>query len=144
MSSSVIVSRVDSLFDHWYGALVRYATRLTGRVEIAEEVVQEAFYLLYRELVAGERIENDLAWTFSVVRHHIGRQVYRQGPREVSFTSAEFRDSSVLLIAESIEGAADLARHFNVLSKREEEVLRLCMESLKYREIATALEISPN
>jgi RNA polymerase sigma-70 factor (ECF subfamily) len=144
MSPNAPVSRVNSLFDNWYGALVRYATRFTGRIEIAEELVQEAFYLLYRELAAGKLIESDRAWTFAVVRRQIIRQFCARAPREVSFESPEFREISVSLTAGSSESAADLAQHFNVLSKREEEVLRLCMESLKYREIAAALEISPN
>jgi RNA polymerase sigma-70 factor (ECF subfamily) len=144
MPPDAIVSRVNSLFDHWYEALVRYATGLTGRVEVAEDIVQETFYQLYRQLAAGKVIDSDRAWTFSVVRRHVIRHFAQPTFREVSFTSPEFLENSVSLFSDCKEEEEDLARHFNVLTKREEEVLRLCMESLKYREIASALSISPN
>lgn len=144
MPSDAIASRVNSLFDHWYGSLVRYATGLTGRVEVAEDIVQEAFYQLYRQLSAGKVIDCDRAWTFSVVRRYVLRYFAQPSFREVSFASPEFLEKPVLLCSDPTEDGEDLARHFNLLSRREEEVLRLCMESLKYREIAEALDISPN
>ena len=107
-------------------------------------MVQEAFYLLYRHLTEGKIVENDRAWTFAVVRRQIARRYPDPARREISFGSVDFLENSVMLVHDRKESLEDLARYFNVLSKREEEVLRLSMDSLKYREIAGVLEISPN
>jgi RNA polymerase sigma-70 factor (ECF subfamily) len=144
MPSDAIVSRVNSLFDHWYGSLVRYAAGLTGQIDVAEDIVQEAFYQLYRQLAAGKVIDSDRAWTFSVVRRHVTRHFSRASLREISFTSPELLENYVSVFSAANQRGEDLARHFSILTRREEEVVRLCMDSLKYREIAAALEISPN
>src|SRR5258708_25044941 len=138
-STTPIVARVNRLFDDWYAVLVRQAVAVTGRLEVAEDVVQEAFYLLYRELLAGKIIVNDRAWTFTVVRRQAVRVVARILAREVSVASLDRIGGTV-----EQDGQGDLAALFTVLTKREEEVLRLCLEDLKYREIAAALGISPD
>jgi len=142
MPSDANVDRVSRLFDGWYGLLVSYATRLTGQSSLAEDVVQEAFYLLYRELASGKEIENEKAWTFCVVRREIGRQVYRRRKHEVSLEAPELKHSR--LLQEAPADYEDLAGLFSLLSPREEEVLLLCMETLKYKEIGAALGISHN
>jgi RNA polymerase sigma factor (sigma-70 family) len=140
--ADVNVDRVNRLFDGWYGALVSYASRLTSSSVFAEDVVQEAFYLLYRELAAGKAIANEKAWTFCVVRREIGRQVYRRRRREVSLDSPEVRR------AEAAEAGEPDREHwaelFALLSPREEEVLLLSMETLRYKEIGAVMGISHN
>ena len=139
MHQNAIVARVDRLFDEWYGVLVRHAAAVTGRREVAEEVVQETFYLLYRELLAGKAIGNDRAWTFQVVRRQAIRVACRALAREVQIASMDRLGGAV-----EQEGREDLVSLFSVLSRREEEVLRLCLEDMKYREIGAVLGISPN
>jgi RNA polymerase sigma-70 factor (ECF subfamily) len=138
------IERVNRLFDGWYGVLVNYALGLTGRLELAEEVVQEAFYLLYRELASGKKIANEKAWTFCVVRRETGRQVYRYRLREISLDSPEFIREDGRNIQEPSDEIDRLSNLFSLLSPREEEVMLLCMESLKYREIGAVLGISSN
>lgn len=144
MPQDANIERVNRLFDDWYGVLVNYALRLAGRLELAEEVVQEAFYLLYRELAAGKKIAHERAWTFCVVRREIRRQVYRHRLREISLESTEIAQGSTPAARISPDGMDDLADLLSVLSPREEEVMLLSMEALKYREIGVALGISPN
>ena len=144
MEPDPITGRVDDLFDQWYGALVGYATRLTGRMEVAEEIVQEAFYLLYRELRAGKAIQCDRAWTFCVVRREAIKQAYRHGDaREVPLSALGMLKEPVFASARRAE-SEDLDRHFGILSNREKDVVRLRLESLKYGEIADVLNISAN
>ena len=144
MSVDANIERVNRLFDNWYGTLVSYAGSLTGTSDLAEDVVQEAFYLLYRELNAGRPIANEKAWTFCVVRREIGRQVYRRRKHEVSLDDPELRHCAALARQEPPTGSEDLSSLFAMLSPREEEVLLLCMETMKYREIGAALGISHN
>jgi len=140
--ADVNIDRVNRLFDEWYGTLVSYASRLTASSGVAEDVVQEAFYLLYRELTSGKTIANEKAWTFCVVRREIGRQVYRRRGREVSLDCPEVRR------AEAAEPGDPDREHwaelFALLSPREEEVLLLSMETLRYKEIGAAMGISHN
>jgi RNA polymerase sigma-70 factor (ECF subfamily) len=144
MSAEVNIDRVNRLFDGWYGVLVSYAARLTGSSSLAEDVVQEAFYLLYRELESGKIIGNEKAWTFCVVRREVGRQVYRRRKHEISLESPELRRCGALTVQEGLSVRDDLSGLFSLLSPREEEVLLLCMETLKYKEIGDALGISHN
>jgi RNA polymerase sigma-70 factor (ECF subfamily) len=143
MPADVNITRVNRLFDDWYAVLVGYAARRIGNSNLAEDVVQETFYLLYRELSAGNRIVNEKAWTFCVVRREIARQVFRLRNREISLDSPEFRDFPFPAIEEqpATQGIEEL---FHLLSPREEEVLLLSMQAMKYREIGAALGISHN
>ena len=144
MSPDASRDRINHLFDGWYSVLVNYAVRLTGSLDLAEDVVQETFYLLYRELAAGKAIANEKAWTFCVVRREIGRQVYRHRTREVpldSLESARRESPSATMPHREPDEWSSL---FSLLSPREEEVMLLSMEALKYREIGGMLGISPN
>lgn len=140
--ADVNTDRVNRLFDGWYGALVSYASRLTASPAVAEDVVQEAFYLLYRELASGKTIANEKAWTFCVVRREIGRQVYRRRVREVSLDCPEVRQAEAA--APGDPDRTQWAEMFALLSPREEEVLLLSMETLRYKEIGAAMGISHN
>lgn len=129
--------QVGLVFDTWYPSVVRFAWRATGDFGIAEDVSQEAFMALYRELRKGTEIHNARAWVFCVVRRKIGKSV-----------RARLWDS--LDLAESIPAPAkdvevdSVTELLSVLSPREEEVLLLRLSALKYREIADELSISPN
>lgn len=133
---------VNALFDSWYEAMVRYAARLSGSVEEAEEVVQEAFLELFDELIAGKAIENPRAWTFCVVRRGVGRRVQHHLKREVPLDGLDVLDS--MAAPPGMEGDGDWDRMLAVLTRRETEVVMLRLESMKYREIGNALGISSN
>jgi RNA polymerase sigma factor (sigma-70 family) len=133
---------IDGLFDTWGPCLLRHAWRLTGRRPLAEELVQEAFFALYRELRAGAAIANPRAWTLTVVRYQAAKQARtdRRHPEQ----SAAFAD------LDAFAGPAgpvpfehqDVAELLAGLTTREEEVLLLRLESLKYREIGEQLGIT--
>jgi len=138
---------VSSLFDSWYPQLVRYAYRLTKNTALAQDAVQDSFMQLYRTLELGKDIHNPRAWTFCVVRREISKQMRSYGSHEVSFdgldlgnTLAGPRTDQPDLFFEYEETIQLLSR----LSPRENEVMRLRMESLKCREIASELGISVN
>jgi RNA polymerase sigma-70 factor (ECF subfamily) len=142
---------VDGLFESWYSSLLRYAARSTGSLSLAEDLVQEALMKLYRELRRGKTVENPKAWTFSVLRRGIGKQIrdhIRQGGSPESLEVVDTRPVALatgdLLPGERIVEMDEISRLFSVLSQREEEVLLLRMEALKYREIASELGIRVN
>ncbi len=134
---------VTMLFDRWYSFLVRYATRSTGSFELAEDLAQDTFMQLYKALREGKTIEHPKAWTLCVLRRSLSRVTrIMSRDRELiePFNEAEL---SRKVGPEALSG--DQIRHFlAVLTPREEEVLLLRLEALKYREIADQLGISMN
>ncbi|HSW48868.1 MAG TPA: RNA polymerase sigma factor, partial [Bryobacteraceae bacterium] len=138
---------VSSLFGDWYAPLLRYAWRASGNLETAEDLVQEAFSELYRNLVEGKRVENPRAWTLCVVRRRVvdrQREEHRRGGAMESLSDiGDVADSRDAPGPGEWEGDR-LTRLLGVLSPREEEVLLLRIKGLKYRQIAAALRISTN
>jgi RNA polymerase sigma factor (sigma-70 family) len=99
---------------------------------------------LYLCLRAGKEITHPKAWTLRVLRHKIWKQWRAEqdtGVRHVSFDEVEpvlmaQRDSGREI------GSEDVTALLSLLTHREEEVLLLRMEAMKYREIASQLGIS--
>lgn len=140
MSREEAVRLVSELYDSWYGVLVRYARRLAGSERSAEDVVQEAFMALFKTLSSGGRVDHPKAWTFVVVRREIARQIRQHGGKEVSL-----EDSPLLDFAwddPSRVSGVDFERMMKQLTRREEEVVLLRLESMTYREIGSRLGIT--
>lgn len=137
---------INSLFDSWYAILLRHACRLTSNPQMAEDVVQETFLCLYRELARGKRVEFPKAWTLCVMRREVQRLVRdhrKMTPRQSldhldDFVAGRVEPDLTALLYD------DVSRLFTCLSPRELEVLLLRIETLKYREIADHLGISAN
>jgi RNA polymerase sigma factor (sigma-70 family) len=137
---------VCELYETWYPNLVRYAYRSLGALGMAEDVVQEAFMELYKQLANGASIEHPSAWTFSVARRRIGREVRHHLETTALHDSLDVLESVSQGQVQPLPFALDGSELLRVsdLSRREEEVLLLRMESLKYREIGRILGISSN
>src|SRR5260370_37791069 len=75
MDADQSTNRVTELFDSSYSLFVRYAIRATGSLDSAEDLVQEAFMLLYKELSNGKHVDNPKAWTFCVIRRLLSKQI---------------------------------------------------------------------
>jgi RNA polymerase sigma-70 factor, ECF subfamily len=145
MDKEAAAELVDVLFTEWSPFLARYALRITRSATLTDDLVQEAFLALYRDLRAGKRIENPKAWTLGAVRNQIRKRdrfIYRHTEDLVPF------DELDLIAAEprwpDIGAEQDDAGPIpmGVLTVREEEVVLLRLQSLKYREIAAQLGIS--
>jgi len=143
MTQEEATQLVSSLFDSWYAMLVRYAYHLTNHTALAQDAVQDSFMHLYRALELGKEIHNPKAWMLCVVRREIGKQVRNYGSREVSFDGHHFAGPRADQPDRSLQ-YDDVVKILSQLSPREQEVILLRMESLKYREIAYELGISIN
>jgi len=130
---------VAELFDRWYMSLVRYAIRTTSSYELAEDLAQDAFMQLYQALRAGKHIEHPKAWTICVLRRAMNRQLKDRNLHE-QLDAMDLPGES----APEMSRLAEIRSLLSVLSPREEEVLLLRLEALKYREIADQLGISMN
>jgi RNA polymerase sigma factor (sigma-70 family) len=130
---------VTALFDRWYMSLVRYALRTTSNYELAEDLAQETFMQLYQALRAGNNIEHPKAWTICVLRRTMSRRM-RDLTLYEPLDELEIAGDEV----NELSSIVDIRTFLSVLSPREEEVLLLRLEALKYREIAEQLGIGMN
>jgi RNA polymerase sigma factor (sigma-70 family) len=130
---------VATLFDRWYLALVRYAIRTTASYELAEDLAQDAFMQLYQALRAGKHVEHPKAWTICVLRRAMSRQLKDRGLHE-QLDEIDTPGEP----APEMSKLDEIRSLLSLLSPREEEVLLLRLEALKYREIADQLGISMN
>ncbi|MGE5568957.1 MAG: RNA polymerase sigma factor [Rhodospirillales bacterium] len=136
---------VTSSFESWAPFLLRYAVRMTGSFEIADDLVQEVFLALYIALRQGKRIDNLKAWTFGALRNQVLKHARYLQRRAEDLEPSEELDLIAAQpcwpdVAAEFDGGAPL--DLSVLSVREEEALLLRMQSFKYREIASQLGIS--
>jgi RNA polymerase sigma-70 factor (ECF subfamily) len=139
--------RVSGLFAEWYGPLVRFAFRSTGSLDAAEDVVQASFTELYRALLQGRSIENPKGWTLCVVRREIvdrAREQKRHGGPFLALSDVEGLASPHVRPDFSWSAEADITRLLAGLSQREEQVLLLRAQAMKYRQIADELKIGIN
>ena len=127
---------VAALFDCCYMQLVRYAFRSVIDQDLAEDLVQDAFMLLYGALRSGKCIHCPKAWTMSVPRRAVN---------QVRFDHEQLEDYECIPTLDHEPACLSLiADYLCVLSRREEEVLLLRLGAMKYREIADQLGISMN
>jgi RNA polymerase sigma factor (sigma-70 family) len=115
-------------------------------LEVSEDLVQETFMLLYRALRQGQKIENPKGWTLCVVRRQVGKEMRysRRGGLHESLDVLETLPAGRMNPEEAEWERDEVSRLFSVLTRREEEVILLRMQAMKYREIGAHLGISPN
>ncbi|MCP5118791.1 MAG: sigma-70 family RNA polymerase sigma factor, partial [bacterium] len=130
---------VKSLFLSWYSSSVRYAYRLCGSVEVAEDAVQSAFQSLYLALIDGKQVIDPKRWTLCVVRRNIGK--YHRGQRLHGEQLLPVEEFDEMPDPRAQVEPDELTELFGVLTSREEEVLLLRMNGLRYKEIAEDLGI---
>ena len=133
---------IAGLYDHWYSKLVHYAVRTTENYSMAEDLSQDAFLHLYEALRAGKEIEHPKAWTLCVLR----RAMIRCMKERFRYEALEEAEEAGRLPAKRSDQSkfVDIQSLLAILSPREEEVLLLRLEAMKYREIAEQLGISVN
>jgi RNA polymerase sigma-70 factor (ECF subfamily) len=133
---------VTALYDRWYTKLVAFAARATESYALAEDLVQESFIQLYLAVRAGKDIEHPKAWTLCVLRRAMNRRM-RERFRWDSLDEAEQAGRLPITMPKPL-ALSDIRSLLSTLSAREEEVLLLRLEAMKYREIAEQLGISVN
>ncbi len=138
---------VDGLYRDWYACLVRYALSVAGSLQTAEDVVQESFMALYRELLDGQHIDSPKGWTLCVVRRELIKLTRQQERHGGPFQSlSDFADFPDRHADEQGQCTQDwtIGDLLGVLSRREQEVILMRVKGLKYRQIASALGVSIN
>lgn len=141
------IQSFEKLFFNFYPGLLRYSETLVRKVEIAEEVVQDVFYNVWKN---RESIRITQSW-----KSYLYRSVYnnsmmylRKARREYSLEDSLFPEKDggtpdPFQELEFQEVSAVVSETIGRLPERTREIFLLNrQEGLKYREIAERLSIS--
>jgi RNA polymerase sigma-70 factor (ECF subfamily) len=143
----------QALYQRHQGPLYRYALHMTGRVEAAEEVVQESFMVLIRGGGKFDPGRGELAgFLFGIARNHVHRFLEADGryqglPDEgpdalagqspAPFLHEQVDPAERLIRAET---TAQVRRAVLSLPERYREVVTLCdLEEMEYERAASIL-----
>ncbi len=126
--------------------LIRYTTQITGDVDRARDVVQDAFLRLCREDRA--HIDGRVAqWLFTVCRNR-ALDVRRKEKRMKTMTDHQAaahpsHDADQDRLVEQRDSLEHIQKALSTLSPNQQEVVRLKFQSgLSYREISEITELS--
>ena len=129
---------IGSAIDQYQGRLIRFASRITGDVESARDVVQDTFLRLCREDL--DRVRDHLpAWLFRVCRNR-ALDVRKKGEATARSTTTgrqRWRTGRRPARAEKGDDARRLLEVIGTLPAAQQEALRLrFQEELSYKEIS--------
>lgn len=121
--------------------MVRFASRLVGNVEIAEEIVQDSFLELYGRLLEGGEVRHHRAWVMRVVRRKVWRVFHIDPDEQLTHETLDFLGESECVDMPQPDHA-ELSGLLAALTPREMDVVLLRAAGLSYTEIASQLQIS--
>ncbi|MEM6469832.1 MAG: sigma-70 family RNA polymerase sigma factor [Planctomycetota bacterium] len=135
-----------ALFDREETPLLRYAFALSGRREVAEEIVQEVFLQLH---IRWDEVESPRAWLFRSVRNRVYSHL-RDNRREVDKDGDDDRPKAVEnetpeALVQRWEVAGTLREILDELNETDRTLVKLkYFEGLRYRDISarTGLSVS--
>lgn len=147
---SVVTVRLsfDQAFVAHHRVVYRYACALTRDPGLAEDVVQEVFLRLYRNLDAAQRDGLLRAWLLRVTANesrNLLRGMSRARSRDETFVARLLQATRVTGPDEELLRQAEITETQRALGKIREP-MRSCLllrhEGLSYKEIAAALGVS--
>ena len=145
-----VEAQILQLFDLLRNRLLRYLLSFSVTPADSEEVIQEAFLALFQHLQAGKSDENLHGWLFRVV-HNLGLRRRRDGQRDLDHFSSSPLPQEYLTpdpapnpeeALSSRQTRARLLAVVDALQEQDRRCLILRAEGLRYREIATILDMS--
>jgi RNA polymerase sigma-70 factor (ECF subfamily) len=134
---------MENLFRYHYRPLCIFALHYLKDIDASEDVVQEAFALLWEKLLAGEKVVNQKGYLYSTVKNRSLDILRKRG----SVGEAISLDGSVDNIEEpTVEDAEVEARLWTTIDTLPEKCREIFLMSkrdgLKQEEIAQELGIS--
>lgn len=141
------IKEFESLFHRHYPGMCSYAETLVKQVEVAEEIVQDVFYNIWKNRADLHIYASWQSYLFRSVFNNAMMHL-RKSRREQSLDEhwAENHLESGELLSEEMDARelnAAMIYTLEGLPDRTQEIFRLSrFEGLKYNEIATELSIS--
>ncbi len=137
---------VDEAFVALRAPIYRYVFSAVGNAGDAEDIAQEAFIRLFRDLRKGHTIENVRAWLFRVA-HNLVIDFGRRSPAPESLDAPPYQHVAEEVsdpspnAEQEITGEASRQRLLRHLTLQERRCMELRAEGLRYREIAEVLSL---
>jgi len=135
-----------SVVAQYESQLVRYAARLVGDAELAQDLAQETFLRLCRQPRA--KVEDSMPqWLFTVCRNR-AMDVLKKENRMKTLSEDQAqqctsRDADPMAVLETREAAVQATAILESLPKNQQEVIRLKVQNdLSYREISNVTGLS--
>ncbi len=141
------ISTFESLFHEFYPGMCSYAESLVSKPDIAEEVVQEVFFNIWKNKNSFKIVVSLKTYLFrSVFNNSMLYLRNRKRERKLNENWTEFQPVQRNEITEEMEARemnALISFTLHSLPERTQEIFRLSrFEGLKYKEIAEKLSIS--
>ncbi len=141
------IKAFEATFKLYYAPLCMYAGSLTGRTDVAEEIVQELFYVCWKERENLEVFHSLKSYLYAAVRNrafqYIEHQDVRNRYREAVASGDEAGESSPQEHMEYQELQSVINRTLQHLPERRQRIFRMHrFDGMKYAEIATSLSLS--
>lgn len=128
------------LFQRHHLALFRYVYRLTGRRDIAEDVVQDVFLRVVRGLNGYQTIGREAAWLFT-----IARRLLIDRHRGLDRRPSAVDDSAYMSVPARQEASTALAEALALVPEVECDAFLLReVGGLSYDEIALVCQTTPD
>jgi RNA polymerase sigma-70 factor (ECF subfamily) len=150
--SMTLAERVHGLFEQLHVPVFRYILRKTRDSGRAEDITQETFLRLFRHLRADRLLDNPKAWIFTVANNlavDAGRsESHIKDLDEITWQNIEESRSGLQADPERLMLQRERLDRLHIavlnLTPLQRECLHLRAEGLRYREIASLLELSPS
>jgi RNA polymerase sigma-70 factor (ECF subfamily) len=129
------------IYDAHAGALHRYVSRLIGDVSAADDVTQDAFASLWKELAAGRQPSNPRAWLYKAATNRVINR-YHARRRTLSvittgdLTEADHADRAAGDLERAVAVRDIVRRALDTLPEPMRQVFLLHHEGLAGKEIA--------
>jgi RNA polymerase sigma-70 factor (ECF subfamily) len=142
------IKAFESVFRQYYAPLCHYASGITGRKDVAEEMIQEVFYSIWKDRESIRILRSMKSYLYGAVRnqslrymeHLQAQQTYCEYAGSADNTADEPSPQEQLEYAE-LEGIVN--RTLKKLPERQLQIFRMHrMEGRKYKEIAEHFSIS--
>lgn len=143
------VKTFENVFRQYYTPLCMYAASITGRMDVAEEIVQELFYVFWKEKEKLQVFHSIKSYLYGAVRNQSLRY-YEQAEVRSRYRDAvlsnkgrENQTSDPLELIEYKELETLITRTLAGLPERRRQIFRMHrFDGKKYAEIAEELSLS--
>jgi RNA polymerase sigma-70 factor (ECF subfamily) len=135
-------SSIQSLVDEHLAAVYRYAYRLTGTVQDAEDLTQQVFLLAQQRLGQLREVERARGWLFAILRNAFLKMAQRTQP--VLAASLGLDLDTFVAASEpvaAVDGRALQAAIDELPAEFRLAVVMFYFEDCSYREIAERLDV---
>lgn len=138
----------EEIFRRYYSPLCLYATGITGRADIAEEIIQDLFYVLWRDRESLQIFTSLNGYLYGAVRNRSlqyceHRQVQDRHKDKTISEKVEISDSTPEEQLEYKELEELINKTLGKMPERRLRIFRMQrFEGKKYAEIANILSIS--